>query len=226
MNRATNGSTGAATNSAGVADLEQASVHDHADAVGESGRVLEVVGDDEHGEAEPAAGGAARAERPAQRVRVEGRQRLVEQQDARVAGEGAGESDALTLAAGDRARSRFREAGRSGTARAARRPRLDRARRTRRSAAHSGAGRARSPGTRGRPPALGGQVDATCRVEPRLAVEHDPAPLGPGGAPRSPAARSTCPRPTADEGERLRADLEGQLESEHRRGRKDLGGAP
>ena len=85
----------------GRRDLAQPPVDDHADAVGERGRVAEVVGHDDRrepqlGEQVLEVGAHARA-----RVRVERRQRLVEQQDAGVARERAGERDALALAARD-----------------------------------------------------------------------------------------------------------------------------
>ena len=65
---ATNASAGAARRSAGAADLEHAALDEHADAVGQRGRVLEVVRDEDRRQAELAA--AARAARPGRVARV------------------------------------------------------------------------------------------------------------------------------------------------------------
>ena len=107
---------------AGRADLAQLPVDDHADAVGERGRVLEVVGDEQDGDLEP--GEELLQLRPDVRFRVsvERRERLVEQQDVRVAGERARERDALALAAREVRRAvRVRDA-RSRSGRGTRRP--------------------------------------------------------------------------------------------------------
>ena len=78
--------------------LDRALVH-HDDAVGHRQRFFLIVGDEDRRDAELA---LQRADFLAQRdadARVEGGQRLVEQQDLRARGERAGERDALLLAA-------------------------------------------------------------------------------------------------------------------------------
>ena len=103
------------------ARLDELPLEEDADAVGERGRVLEVVRDEERRQAHLAqdlleldADGLAR-------VRVQGGERLVEEQDARVARERPGERDALALAARQLARPRRGEVRDAGSARAARR---------------------------------------------------------------------------------------------------------
>ncbi len=90
-------------------ELAQRPLDEHADAVGERRRLLEVVRDEQRrqpglrqhpGELGPDRGAG---------VRVERRRRLVEQQHPRPAGERAGERDPLPLAAGEVARPRVGE---------------------------------------------------------------------------------------------------------------------
>ena len=95
----------------GRADLQESALDEDADAVGENGGVVEIVGDEEDGEVEavedrPELGPHARA-----CVRVEGGEGLVEEEHVGVAGKRAGESDALALAARELARARLREVG-------------------------------------------------------------------------------------------------------------------
>ncbi len=83
------------------AQLEDPSLDDHAHPVGERGRVLEVVRDEER--RQPQLGeelGELAANDPA-RVGVERRERLVEQQHRRVARERPRQRDPLALAAGE-----------------------------------------------------------------------------------------------------------------------------
>ena len=85
--------------------MEQTPVEHDADSLGESGRVLEVVGDEQRGERELAQqllqlGADGRA-----RVRVERGERLVEEEDPRLPCERAGERDPLALAAGELVRA-------------------------------------------------------------------------------------------------------------------------
>ena len=65
MNEATNGSAGRATSSPGVPSWRSSPVDDHADAIGERGRVLEVVGDEQVGMPSPASSSCSSARTPA-----------------------------------------------------------------------------------------------------------------------------------------------------------------
>ena len=89
--------------------LAQAPVHDHPDPVGQRGRVAEVVGDDERGQRQSAEDVLKLAAHDRARVRVERRQRLVEQQDLRIARQGARDGHALALAARQRPGALARE---------------------------------------------------------------------------------------------------------------------
>ena len=99
MKLATNGSAGDATSSAARAALEDPAVDDHADLVGERGGVLEVVGDEDGRQRELAEQLVELDPHRRLRVRIERRQRLVEQQDARLERERPRERDPLALAA-------------------------------------------------------------------------------------------------------------------------------
>ena len=132
MKLATNASAGAATSSSRRPDLEHLPLGDHTDAVGERGRVLEVVGDEDRRQAEVAQQLLQLGADVGARVRVERGHRLVQEQDRGVARERTRERDALALAAGELRRPRLREVRDAGTGRAAR-PRAP-ARRSRRSA--------------------------------------------------------------------------------------------
>jgi hypothetical protein len=79
--------------------LQQPSRQDHADPVGERGRVLEVVCDEEHLQAAFAEQVVQLKADGALRVRVEGGERFVEARGPRFACERAGERDTLALAA-------------------------------------------------------------------------------------------------------------------------------
>ena len=83
-----------------LAGLVQAAVEDDADAVGERAGVEEVVGDDQRGDRDPGEDVGELFANGRSRVGVERRQRLVEQQHGRVAGERAGDGHPLALAAG------------------------------------------------------------------------------------------------------------------------------
>ena len=83
-----------------------ASVDEHADLVGERSGVLEVVGDEDRRQRELAQQLLQLGAHGALRVRVERRERLVEQDHARAARERARKRDALALAAGERRRPR------------------------------------------------------------------------------------------------------------------------
>ncbi len=97
------------------------------------------------------------------RVGVERRERLVEEQHGRVAGERPGEADPLALAAGEAARPGVGEVGDAEALEQLVGARL--ARRRRRSGARSCAGTARTPGTRSPPaaPPAGGRRAARRR---------------------------------------------------------------
>ncbi len=109
MKEATNASAGRATSSAGVPDWRSSPVDDHADPLGERGRVLEVVRDEQHRDAELVQQLVQLGADAGLRVRVERGERLVEEQHGRVARERARERDALALAAGQAARPLARE---------------------------------------------------------------------------------------------------------------------
>ena len=97
------------------ADLEQAAVDEHADPVRERGRVLEVVGDEDRGQAEP---GEEVTQLPAHRVTrvcVERRERLVEQEHAGLPCERTRKGDSLALSPGEASRALVRRAARSAT---------------------------------------------------------------------------------------------------------------
>ena len=111
MSDATNASSGRATSSAGDDALPQLPVDEDSHLVRERGRVLEVVRDEDHRQPEVAQQLAQLEPHRRLRVRVERRQRLVEEQHVRLARERAGERDALLLAAGELGRPRVRERG-------------------------------------------------------------------------------------------------------------------
>ena len=78
--------------------LQDPAVHDHADVVGERGGVLEVVGDENRRQRELPEQLVELDPHRRLGVRVERRERLVEQQDARLEGERPRERDPLALA--------------------------------------------------------------------------------------------------------------------------------
>ena len=84
-------------------ELAERAVDDHADLVRERRGVLVVVRDEERGEGELAQELVQLASHLRLRVRVECRQRLVEEQDGRLPRKSARECDALALTAGERA---------------------------------------------------------------------------------------------------------------------------
>ena len=88
----------------GGAALEDRAVDDHADLIGERGGVLEVVGDEDGRQRELAEQLVELDPHRRLGVRVESRQRLVEQQDARLERERPRERDPLALAARELAR--------------------------------------------------------------------------------------------------------------------------
>ena len=196
MKLATKASAGAASSSAAVPSWRIAPVDDHADAVGERRGVLEVVRDEQRRQAQLGEELRELAADDAARVRIERGERLVEQQHGRVARERAGKRDSLALATRELARPRGRRGGRSGSARAARRPAHARRRPT--FAAHVEVREERvlledEPDRA----ALGRQIDPGGGVEPRLARRERPSRAWAGASRRSRAARSTSPPRTA-----------------------------
>ncbi len=218
MRLATNSSAGCAVSSSGAADLVQAAVADHADAIGERARVEEVVGDDQRGELQRrqdlrelfAHGGA--------RVRVERGQRLVEQQHLRVAAERTGHRDALALAAGEPVRLLAREVPdvqaleQLAHARGVRAPERDvgrnrhvREERVLLEDQPDGA-------------AVGRPVELARRVQPDVVAERDPSVRRPL-QPRDVAQDRGLARPARpDERERLGADAQTGAELERTKG--------
>ena len=100
MNEATNGSLGAATRSPGVPALTKLSFDDHADLVGQGRRVLEVVGDEQDRNVEAGEQLLQLRADIGFRMGVQRRERFVEEQGLRVAGERARERHPLALATG------------------------------------------------------------------------------------------------------------------------------
>ena len=109
MKDATNASAGSATSSLGVAGLSQPPFDDHAHTLREGRRVLEVVRDEQTGMSEPREEVVELGADRRLRVRVERRERLVEQQHRGSARERACERDTLPLAARRGRRVRVRE---------------------------------------------------------------------------------------------------------------------
>ena len=99
MKDATNGSAGSRDEVGGTAGLPQLPFDEHADVAGESRGILEVVRHEQRRDLEPGEELLQLGPHVDLGVRVERRERLVEQQDLGVAGERAGERDALALAA-------------------------------------------------------------------------------------------------------------------------------
>ena len=95
----------------GAADLLDPALVQHDDAVGELDRLLLVVGDEDGGVAGAVVDLAQPAAELAPDLGVERAERLVEEEDARLDGERAGERHALALAAGELARIALLEAG-------------------------------------------------------------------------------------------------------------------
>ena len=85
----------------GSADLAKTAVDDHADALGQGGCVLEVVGNEKDGDAEPSEEVVELRSDVGLGVGVECGERLVQQQHVRVAGERARERDPLAFTAGE-----------------------------------------------------------------------------------------------------------------------------
>ena len=189
----------------GRADLQQPAVDDHADPVREGRRVLDVVGDEHRRQPEPREEGAELTAHRVARVRVERRERLVEQHHVRVPCERTRErrpAGALRPRA-SRGRASARSAMRnrsssSSTARRSRRAEGDVAThaqvREERVLLEDEADR----------PAFRRDVHPARRVEPGLAPEGDAAPR----RPQEPGDRpedGRLPRPgRADQRERLR----------------------
>jgi hypothetical protein len=93
----------------GPAELAETALDEHADAVGERCCVLEVVRDEQRGKVELLQQVVKLGADAAAGMRVEGGQRLVQEQDAGVAGKRARERHALPLASGQLGRPRPRQ---------------------------------------------------------------------------------------------------------------------
>ena len=204
MKRATNGSAGAATSSDGGPDLEKLPLDEHADPVRERRGVLEVVRDEDRRQSEAREEVAQLAADRVARVRVERGQRLVEQEHRGLARERPRERDALALAARERRPGARRRGPRSAAARAtSSTSRLAAPKAT--FARTSGAGTARTPGTRARPTGApaGTSMPVAVSSHARRRARSDPR-----SGRRSPAtARRTLDLPApgrAHEGDRLR----------------------
>ncbi len=210
MKLATNASAGAASRSDAVLELQDAPVDDHADPIGESGRVLEVVRDEQRRQPQLGQQLGQLCAHDVAGVRVERREWLVEQEHRRVAGERPRQRDPLALAAGEVSRPRLREVRDPET--------LEQLVDALPSAegdvpAHVEVRKERvlledEPDRA----ALRRQVDAGVRIEPRLRAERDPPPLRPQQAGDR-AQDAGLPRSRrADERERLAPERRRQLE--------------
>ena len=155
----------------GRADLDHLAVAQDHDPVAELERLGEVVGDEHHRLADLVVQPDDLVLHVAADQRVEGRERLVEEQHRRVAGERAGQADALLHAAGELVGVAALEAGRARRGRPPRRPwrgapscpcRGPRGRR-RRCRSPGGAAAARSAGTPSRPGCGAGRAAGTPR---------------------------------------------------------------
>ena len=210
MKLATNASAGAASSSPRRPELEDPAVDDDADAVGQRGRVLEVVRDEQRRQPQLGQQLGELAADDVARVRVERRERLVEQEHRRVARERPRERDPLPLAAGEVARPRLREV-RDPEALEQLVDALPAAEGD--VAAHVEVRKERvlledEPDRA----ALRRQVDAGVRVEPRLGAQRDPPPLRPQ-QPGDRAQHARLPRSRRpDERERLAPERRRQLE--------------
>ena len=111
MKEATKASVGSVDELAGGCELAQLSVDDHADLVGERRGVLEVVRDEDGRQRKLVQELLELGAHGALRVGVERRERFVEQDHARAAGERAREGDPLPLAARERRRLGVGEMG-------------------------------------------------------------------------------------------------------------------
>ena len=178
MKMATKGSAGGATSS-GAPDLAQLAVDDHADLVGERRGILVVVRDEQGREPELAQQLLQLGPHRDLRVRVERRQRLVEQQDARVA-RSARASATRWRSPPDSSAGRAFARWRSRTARGARRPA---ARRRRRCSPHVHVREERVLlEHEAEPPLVRLEEDPRPGVEPDILAQRDP----PGSRPDEP----------------------------------------
>ena len=110
MKLATNASPGAGDELVRRADLEEPTLGDHADAVGERGRVFEVVRDQDASAAPSSRSNSCSSARtPARVCASSAAMRLVEQEHGRVARQRPRERDPLALAAGELRRPRLGE---------------------------------------------------------------------------------------------------------------------
>ena len=191
----------------GRPDLEQASLEHDADAIGERGCVFEVVSYEQGRQPELADQLAELDPDGGTGVGIERRERLVEEQHARFAGERPREADPLALAAGEGCRSRL------GQMLDAQAP--EQLRHTLPTAAEGNVAldvQVRKEGvvleheTDGAP--LRWHVPPRRRVEPDVGADGDPAGVGPEETShRTQHGRLAGPR-GADERDRLPSDLE------------------
>ncbi len=165
-------------------------------------RLLQIVGDEKHGDVEPAMQRRDLLLQRLARHAVDGGERLVQQQHLRVAGERARQGDALALAARELIGPARLEAGKMHAGEQLRRvvaaPRLgdDAAWRGARCRAPKDAETAHSPGTRARRcvPAAEGRCRPRCRAMSRRRRGRGPTAGGRGR--RSSAGPSSCRCPT------------------------------
>ena len=140
MKLATNESVGSDDELRRRAELQDASLADHPDAMREGRRVLEVVSHDDRRQAEIFEELAELGAHAGSRVRVERGERLVEEEHRGVARQRAGQRDALALASRELADARTREVGDAEALEQARRRSRDPVHRSARCAATSRCG--------------------------------------------------------------------------------------
>ena len=202
VNEATNASVGRSTSSLGVANWRRCPSTITPTQVGERRGVLEVVGDEDGRERKLVQELLQLRRGPCTFVCARRAPKAVRRAGSRPAArERASERDPLTLAARERRRSAHRRGERCGSARDTRR-RAPCPRR-RRSAGRSGAGRARTPGRRGRRDARRAcERAAASAVQPDVVTERDPPARRPHEPGDGSAAPRSCPHPTARPGRR------------------------
>ena len=198
--------------------LSEPAVDENADAVSERRRVLEVVGDEDHRQPERGEEVSELTAHGGARVRVERGERLVQEEGPRLACESTRHGDTLALAAGDLQGARISDVGDpEPLEQAVDAPPVGCAERDVAAHAQVREERVVLEDEADRPP-FRRDVHPARRVEPGLLPEEDTTPRGPQ-EPGDHAQDARLPGPRrADQGERLRSDLEPQLEIERAEG--------
>ena len=195
----------------GRAELEHLAFAEHTDAMREGRGVLEVVGDENRGQSEGVEELPQLGANAGPRVGVERRERLVEEQHRGIAPEGAGERDALALAARELAHASAGEMADPEAIEERLRRQPPGARRSGRSRGRRGAGRARTPGTGSRPGGAPGRRRCGGSVSSNTSspIATSPTARSEQTGDHAQNRRLACAR-GADERQRL-AELDGQV---------------